>query len=91
MPVDDEDPVNAILQAAMEGVARTDEALKGAHVTKWFLVSEHEWPDSTGRTLSTFRSDGMTPWEALGLLEFSKIAERERILGHSMLEDDDEA
>ena len=55
------------------------------------MVSEHEWAEGGGgKTLSTFRSDRMTPWDALGLLEFARIVEREHALG-GMSDDDDEA
>ena len=85
-----DDSATLLIQAAMEGVARADAALEGSHVTRWYVVSEHDWAEGGGKTLSTFRSNRMTPWDALGLLEFARIVEREHALG-GMSDDDDEA
>ncbi|HVX07610.1 hypothetical protein [Humibacter sp.] len=70
-----------ILQDAIDKIAGTDEALHGAVATRWLVVTEHEWPQESGRTtFSVFRSNDQPPWISLGLLRFATIQEEDRAL-----------
>ena len=56
MASEDANPTDAALVEAVGRIADTDPSLAGAHVTKWILLTEHEWADDEGRTFSVFRS-----------------------------------
>jgi hypothetical protein len=70
------DDAQDLLDAAMSGVAQTDPELEGGHVTRWYVVAEHEMPGDGGRVLSIFRSATIKPWDALGMLSFATTVEQ---------------
>jgi hypothetical protein len=76
---DDDDLVQELLQAAIEKIAANDPALNGAIAGRWFVVTEHLWQDGHS-TLSTFESPRLTPWDALGLLQFATITQEQLVI-----------
>jgi hypothetical protein len=71
----DDNPADGLLNAALEGVIRSDPDLEGASVVRWYVIGEFERGDDE-RTLSIFRSQNTLPWHSLGLLEFARAVER---------------
>lgn len=82
-------PTDDLLLAAVEGIAQTDPALADSAPVKWVLITEHRWNDGSGQTFSTFKSSGLLPWDALGLLHMAVIHEEQRVI-HGPGHDDDD-
>jgi hypothetical protein len=73
------DPNADLIRAALEGIARVDPELRGAHVKSWYVIGEFE-REGDGTTLSIFRSSDSAVWNSLGHLEFARTVEKERVL-----------
>jgi hypothetical protein len=71
----DDNAADELLNAALEGVIRTDPDLEGASVVRWYVIGEFQRGEDE-RTLSIFRSQNTLPWHSLGLLEFAQTIER---------------
>ena len=87
MQAEPDDPVREAIERALREIASLDESLQGAHLGRWFVVTEHEWAEG-GVTLSSFRSQGLPPWDSIGMLEFMLTMERDGALNH--FSDDEE-
>lgn len=80
MTTDARDP-DEILWQAMADFGDADPALAGSVPKQYIVLLESEWPGE-GSTFSVMKSNGMRPWESLGLLKFAQMQEEAEAMSH---------
>ena len=73
MDMERTDAADAYLADAIGGLAAADPALAGGMVSKWLVITEHEFADEPHAILSIFKNDSLSPWARLGMLRFATL------------------